>query len=35
VIKVQPDLVIVGGGITGQADIKAAAAKMQQMINQG
>ncbi|MBN8436427.1 3-hexulose-6-phosphate synthase, partial [Priestia flexa] len=31
VIKVQPDLVIVGGGITGQADIKAAAAKMQQM----
>ncbi|MGP6147958.1 3-hexulose-6-phosphate synthase [Priestia flexa] len=35
VIKVQPDLVIVGGGITGQADIKAAASKMQQMINQG
>lgn len=35
VIKVQPDLVIVGGGITGQADKKAAAAKMQQMINQG
>ncbi|ODG92673.1 3-hexulose-6-phosphate synthase [Gottfriedia luciferensis] len=34
VIKVQPDLVIVGGGITGQADKKAAAAKMQQMINQ-
>ncbi|MBS4215082.1 3-hexulose-6-phosphate synthase [Neobacillus rhizophilus] len=35
VIKVQPDLVIVGGGITGQADKKAAAAKMQKMINQG
>ncbi|AND40527.1 3-hexulose-6-phosphate synthase [Cytobacillus oceanisediminis] len=35
VIKVKPDLVIVGGGITGQADKKAAAAKMQQMINQG
>ena len=35
VIKVQPDLVIVGGGITGQADKKAAAAKMQQMMNQG
>ncbi|WP_419888343.1 3-hexulose-6-phosphate synthase [Neobacillus niacini] len=35
VIKVQPDLVIVGGGITGQGDKKAAAAKMQQMINQG
>ncbi|MBN8253965.1 3-hexulose-6-phosphate synthase [Priestia flexa] len=35
VIKVQPDLVIVGGGITGQADIKAAASKMQQMINHG
>jgi 3-hexulose-6-phosphate synthase len=34
-IKVQPDLVIVGGGITGQADKKAAAAKMQQMIKQG
>ncbi|MCA0967319.1 3-hexulose-6-phosphate synthase [Priestia flexa] len=34
VIKVQPDLVIVGGGITGQADIKAAAAKMQQMIKE-
>ncbi|MGG3562937.1 3-hexulose-6-phosphate synthase [Neobacillus rhizosphaerae] len=32
VIKVQPDLVIVGGGITGQTDKKAAAAKMQQMI---
>ncbi|UOE53494.1 3-hexulose-6-phosphate synthase [Cytobacillus oceanisediminis] len=35
VIKVQPDLVIVGGGITGQADKKAIAAKIQQMINQG
>ncbi|PGM51092.1 3-hexulose-6-phosphate synthase [Bacillus sp. AFS053548] len=34
VIKVQPDLVIVGGGITGQDDKKATAAKMQQMINQ-
>lgn len=31
-IKEQPDLIIVGGGITGQADKKAAAAKMQQMI---
>ncbi|CAM4095946.1 3-hexulose-6-phosphate synthase [Mesobacillus thioparans] len=35
VIKVNPDLVIVGGGITGQADKKAAAAKMQEMIKQG
>lgn len=35
VIKTQPDLVIVGGGITGQEDKKAAAAKMQQMIKQG
>ncbi|WP_019156312.1 3-hexulose-6-phosphate synthase [Robertmurraya massiliosenegalensis] len=35
VIKVQPDLIIVGGGITGQADKKAAAAKMQEMIKQG
>jgi len=34
VINVQPDLVIVGGGITGQEDIKAAAAKMQQMIKE-
>lgn len=32
VVKAQPDLVIVGGGITGQEDKKAAAAKMQQMI---
>ncbi|MFE7064260.1 3-hexulose-6-phosphate synthase [Sutcliffiella sp. NPDC057660] len=34
VIKVNPDLVIVGGGITGQDDKKAAAAKMQQMIKE-
>ncbi|WP_409292432.1 3-hexulose-6-phosphate synthase [Peribacillus sp. SCS-37] len=34
-VKVQPDLVIVGGGITGQDDKKAAAAKMQEMIRQG
>lgn len=35
VIKVQPDLVIVGGGIANQEDKKAAAAKMQEMIQQG
>jgi 3-hexulose-6-phosphate synthase len=35
VIKAQPDLVIVGGGITGQEDIKAVAAQMQNMIKQG
>lgn len=35
VIKVNPDLVIVGGGITSQADKKAAAATMQEMIKQG
>ena len=35
VIKAQPDLVIVGGGITGQVDIKAVAAQMQTMIKQG
>jgi 3-hexulose-6-phosphate synthase len=35
VIKAQPDLVIVGGGITGQEDIKAVAAQMQTMIKQG
>ncbi|MDX1807623.1 MAG: 3-hexulose-6-phosphate synthase [Paenisporosarcina sp.] len=35
VIKAQPDLVIVGGGITGQQDIKAVAAQMQKMIKQG
>ncbi|MFD2215596.1 3-hexulose-6-phosphate synthase [Metabacillus endolithicus] len=34
VINVQPDLVIVGGGITGQEDKKAAAAKMQQMMKE-
>ncbi|MFS0637379.1 3-hexulose-6-phosphate synthase [Mesobacillus foraminis] len=35
VIKAQPDLVIVGGGITGQDDLKGAAAQMQEMIKQG
>lgn len=35
VIKAQPDLVIVGGGITGQADKQAAAAEMQKLIRQG
>lgn len=35
VIKAQPDLVIVGGGITGKEDKKAAAAKMQEMVKQG
>ncbi|QCS51217.1 3-hexulose-6-phosphate synthase (plasmid) [Priestia flexa] len=35
VIKAQPDLVIVGGGITGQADIEGVAAQMQKMIKQG
>jgi len=35
VIAVQPDLIIVGGGITGHADIQAAAAQMQQLIQQG
>ena len=35
VIKVQPDLVIVGGGITGQADIKGTAAQIQSLIKQG
>lgn len=35
VIAVKPDLVIVGGGITGQADIAAAAAEMQKLIKQG
>lgn len=33
-IKAQPDLIIVGGGITGQDDKKAAAAKMEHMIKQ-
>ncbi|MGE6230077.1 3-hexulose-6-phosphate synthase [Paenibacillus chitinolyticus] len=35
VIKAQPDLVIVGGGITGQDDRKAAAAEMHKLIKQG
>jgi 3-hexulose-6-phosphate synthase len=35
VVKVQPDLVIVGGGITGQDDKNGAAEKMKQMIQQG
>lgn len=35
VIKAQPDLVIVGGGITGQADIKGTAAQIQSLIKQG
>ncbi len=35
VVKAQADLVIVGGGITGQADKKAVAAEMKKMITQG
>lgn len=35
VIKAQPDLVIVGGGITGHEDKKAAAEQMKQMLQQG
>ncbi|CAM4034787.1 3-hexulose-6-phosphate synthase [Paenibacillus alkaliterrae] len=35
VVAASPDLVIVGGGITGQADMKAAAAEMKQLIAQG
>lgn len=35
VIAVKPDLVIVGGGITGQVDLAAAAAEMQKLIKQG
>ncbi|MDZ5712718.1 3-hexulose-6-phosphate synthase [Jeotgalibacillus haloalkalitolerans] len=35
VIKAQPDLVIVGGGITGQDDKQAAASKMKELITQG
>ncbi|MFE5317865.1 3-hexulose-6-phosphate synthase [Paenibacillus sp. NPDC056579] len=35
VIKAQPDLVIVGGGITGQQDKRAVAAEMQKMIKAG
>lgn len=34
VIKAQPDLVIVGGGITGQEDKKAAAAEMKRLVTQ-
>ncbi|GAA0835961.1 3-hexulose-6-phosphate synthase [Bifidobacterium pullorum subsp. gallinarum] len=34
VIQAKPDLVIVGGGITGQSDKKAAAAQMQQWVKQ-
>ncbi|MEJ9232126.1 3-hexulose-6-phosphate synthase [Peribacillus butanolivorans] len=34
VIEARPDLVIVGGGITGQDDKKAVAAKMQELIKQ-
>jgi 3-hexulose-6-phosphate synthase len=34
VIDQQPDLVIVGGGITGKDDKKAVAAKMQELIQQ-
>lgn len=35
VVKANPDLVIVGGGITGQADKKATAAEMQRLVAQG
>jgi 3-hexulose-6-phosphate synthase len=35
VIRAQPDLVIVGGGITGQPDRRATAARMREMIDQG
>ncbi|MBP1966592.1 3-hexulose-6-phosphate synthase [Paenibacillus aceris] len=35
VIKANPDLVIVGGGITGQENKQAAAAEMQKLIKQG
>ncbi|MFB5268766.1 3-hexulose-6-phosphate synthase [Paenibacillus enshidis] len=35
VIAVQPDLVIVGGGITGESDKQAVAAQMKQLIHQG
>ncbi|CAM2879980.1 3-hexulose-6-phosphate synthase [Paenibacillus sediminis] len=34
VINAQPDLVIVGGGITGAEDMKATAAEMQKMVKQ-
>ncbi|PZE20177.1 3-hexulose-6-phosphate synthase [Paenibacillus xerothermodurans] len=35
VVNAQPDLVIVGGGITGQDDKKSTAAEMQRLIKQG
>lgn len=35
VIQARPDLVIVGGGITGQADKSAVAAEMQRLVRQG
>ncbi|MCY9667680.1 3-hexulose-6-phosphate synthase [Paenibacillus alginolyticus] len=35
VVKSQPDLVIVGGGITSEKDKKAVAAEMQKMVKQG
>lgn len=35
VIQAKPDLIIVGGGITGQEDKKAVAAEMRRLINQG
>ncbi|WCK52486.1 3-hexulose-6-phosphate synthase [Aneurinibacillus sp. Ricciae_BoGa-3] len=35
VVKAKPDLVIVGGGITGKEDKQATAAQMQKMIRQG
>jgi 3-hexulose-6-phosphate synthase len=35
VIQANPDLIIVGGGITGHEDKKSAAAKMQQLVKQG
>ncbi|MRN54090.1 3-hexulose-6-phosphate synthase [Paenibacillus monticola] len=34
VIAANPDLVIVGGGITGEADIRAAAAEMKRLVSQ-
>ncbi|WP_410512783.1 3-hexulose-6-phosphate synthase [Paenibacillus sp. BR2-3] len=34
VIRANPDLVIVGGGITGEADMKAAAAEMKRLVSQ-
>ncbi|MEI7027714.1 3-hexulose-6-phosphate synthase [Paenibacillus sp. y28] len=35
VIQAKPDLVIVGGGITGQADKKAVASEIQKLVKQG